>query len=54
MAVPKQQYRLVTVNTAPARAKLVIGRMVEILKDRYDIQYLDNCESGWYIYPWKT
>lgn len=44
-AQPKGPYRLVTVNTAPERAKRLIGRMVEALKDRYTIVHVDNCES---------
>ncbi|CAK7221295.1 hypothetical protein SBRCBS47491_004479 [Sporothrix bragantina] len=39
------QWRLLTVNTAPERAKRLIGRMIEALKDRYDIEHLDNCEN---------
>lgn len=42
---PKGPYRLVTVNTAPERAKLLIGRMVDALKDQYSIDYVANCES---------
>lgn len=42
---PKGPYRLVTVNTAPERAKRLIGRMIEALKDRYTIIHIDNCES---------
>lgn len=42
---PKGPYKLVTVNTAPERAKKVIGRVVEELKDQYTIQYIANCES---------
>ncbi|KAF3402780.1 hypothetical protein DPV78_004190 [Talaromyces pinophilus] len=42
---PKGPYRLVTVNTAPERAKRLIGRMVEALKDRYTIIHVDNCET---------
>lgn len=42
---PKGPYTLVTVNTAPERAKRLIGRMVEALKDRYTIIYAANCES---------
>lgn len=34
--------KLVTVNTNPERAKRLIGRMVEALKDRYTIDYVDN------------
>lgn len=42
---PKGPYRLVTVNTAPERAKRLIGRVAEDLKDRYEIQHIANCES---------
>lgn len=42
---PKGPYTLVTVNTAPERAKRLIGRMIEALKDRYTIIYAANCES---------
>ncbi|OCT46988.1 hypothetical protein CLCR_02655 [Cladophialophora carrionii] len=41
---PKGPYRLVTVNTAPDRAKTLIGRVAEDLKDQYTIQHLANCE----------
>ncbi|CAK7207029.1 hypothetical protein SEUCBS139899_009837 [Sporothrix eucalyptigena] len=41
----RTQWRLVTVNTAPERAKRLIGRMIEALKDRYDIKHVDNCEN---------
>ncbi|OXV06611.1 hypothetical protein Egran_05620 [Elaphomyces granulatus] len=40
----KGPFRLITVNTAPERAKRLTGRMIEILKDRYTIVHLDNCE----------
>lgn len=42
---PKGPFRLVTVNTAPERAKKLIGRMVEALKEEYTIDYVANCES---------
>ena len=42
---PKGPYRLVTVNTSPERAKRLVGRVVEELKDRYMIQHIANCES---------
>ncbi|TDZ13439.1 hypothetical protein C8035_v004459 [Colletotrichum spinosum] len=42
---PKGPYRLITVNNAPERAKRLIGRMVEALKDQYTIDYVANCES---------
>ncbi|KAI9372149.1 hypothetical protein BJX61DRAFT_542974 [Aspergillus egyptiacus] len=44
MSTPKGPFRLVTVNTAPERAKRLIGRMTEALKDRYTIIHVDNCE----------
>jgi len=42
---PKGPYKLVTVNTAPERAKRLVGRMVEDLKEEYTIQHVANCES---------
>jgi hypothetical protein len=45
MSARKGPFKLVTVNTAPERAKRLIGRMIESLKDQYDIEYIDNCES---------
>lgn len=42
---PKGPYRLVTVNTAPERAKRLVGRVIEDLKDQYTIQHIANCES---------
>ena len=42
---PKGPYRLVTVNTAPDRAKRLVGRVAEDLKDQYTIEHLANCES---------
>lgn len=42
---PKGPFRLVTVNTAPERAKRLIGRVAEALSDRYTIIHVDNCES---------
>jgi hypothetical protein len=38
-------YKLCTVNKAPERAKRLIGRMVEDLKDEYRIEYLENVTS---------
>lgn len=37
-------WRLVTVNTAPDRAKRLIGRVAEKLKDRYTIEHVANAE----------
>lgn len=45
MSAPKGPFRLVTVNTAPERAKRLIGRVVEALSDRYTIIHVANCES---------
>ncbi|KAK6844162.1 hypothetical protein PG995_014272 [Apiospora arundinis] len=42
---PTEVYKLVTVNTAPERAKVLIGRVVEALKDDYTINYVANCIS---------
>ncbi|KAL5117618.1 hypothetical protein ACEQ8H_004511 [Pleosporales sp. CAS-2024a] len=41
----KGPFRLVTVNTAPERAKKLIGRMIENLQDGYDIEHVANCLS---------
>ena len=37
-------WRLVTVNTAPDRAKRLIGRVAENLKDRYTIVHVANAD----------
>ncbi|EXJ86822.1 hypothetical protein A1O3_03776 [Capronia epimyces CBS 606.96] len=42
---PKGPYKLVTVNTVPERAKRLIGRVVEDLKEQYTIQHVANCET---------
>ncbi|KUJ12307.1 uncharacterized protein LY89DRAFT_592863 [Mollisia scopiformis] len=42
--VPKGPYKLCTVNTAPDRAKRLVGRLVEDVKDTYTIVYVENCE----------
>lgn len=42
---PKGPYKLCTVNTAPDRAKRLIGRVVEDVKEEYIIDYAENCES---------
>ena len=42
---PQGPFRLMTVNTAPERAKRVIGAMVENLKESYIIDYVVNSES---------
>ena len=45
MSSPAGPYRLVTVNNAPERAKRLIGRVVENLKDRYTIIHVANCDA---------
>ncbi|SPO07198.1 uncharacterized protein DNG_09892 [Cephalotrichum gorgonifer] len=54
MAERKGPFRLVTVNTAPERAKRLIGRLIEALKDRYDIDYIANCENIAEVVPKVT
>ena len=39
-------YKLMTVNTVPERAKRLIGRVIEDVKDRWTIQYVANAESA--------
>jgi hypothetical protein len=41
----KESFRLVTVNTAPERAHRLIGRLIEQLQDRYEIEHVANCSS---------
>lgn len=42
----KGPFRLVTVNTAPERAKRLIGRLITELQDDYEIIHVDNCQSS--------
>ncbi len=42
---PLGPFKLVTVNTAPERAKRLIGRVVENVKDKYTIIHAANVES---------
>ncbi|KAK4238641.1 hypothetical protein C8A03DRAFT_33338 [Achaetomium macrosporum] len=42
---PTGPFRLVTVNTAPERAKRLIGRVVEDVKDQYTIIHAANAAS---------
>jgi hypothetical protein len=41
---PKGPYILCTVNKVPTRAKVLIGRLVEDMKEEYTIVYRANCE----------
>ncbi len=42
---PSGPYKLVTVNTAPDRAKRLIGRVVENVKEKYTIIHAGNAAS---------
>ncbi|KAB2574265.1 hypothetical protein DIS24_g10523 [Lasiodiplodia hormozganensis] len=42
---PLGPYKLVTVNNAPERAKRLIGRVVEDVKDRYTIIHAGNADD---------
>ncbi|KAF9772194.1 hypothetical protein IL306_010120 [Fusarium sp. DS 682] len=44
MSTRKGPFRLVTVNTAPERAKRLIGRLITELQDDYEIIHVDNCQ----------
>ena len=44
MSEPEGPFKLVTVNTAPVRAKEIIGQVVEELKDSYTIRHVANCQ----------
>lgn len=51
MASSSGPYKLVTVNDAPDRAKRIVGRVVEELKDVYAIEYVANAESMFNALP---
>lgn len=59
MSQPRHQplgpFKLVTVNTSPERAKRIIGRLVEAVKDRYTIIHAANCEGNpfWVTSPYS-
>lgn len=42
---PSGPFKLMTVNNAPDRAKRLVGRVVEDVKDTYTIDYVANAES---------
>jgi len=42
---PQGPYKLVTVNNAPERAKSLVGRVIEDLKEKYTIVHAANAES---------
>ncbi|CZS96590.1 uncharacterized protein RCO7_04815 [Rhynchosporium graminicola] len=43
--VPKGPFKLCTVNTVPERAKRLVGRVVEEVKEEYTILHVENAES---------
>jgi hypothetical protein len=45
MSSPRRPYRLVTVNSAPERAKLLVSRVIEELKAQDTIVHVANAES---------
>ena len=47
-------WRLVTVNTAPDRAKRLIARVAEQLKDRYTIEHVANADCMSLVVESKT
>ncbi|KAH8816046.1 hypothetical protein F5884DRAFT_206334 [Xylogone sp. PMI_703] len=42
---PKGPFRLVTVNTVPERAKLIVGRVAEAVKEEWIIDHIENAEK---------
>lgn len=51
---PEGPYKLVTVNNAPDRAKRLVGRVVEDLRETYTIDYVANAESESRLTPKRT
>ena len=51
MSSPTGPYKLVTVNTAPDRAKRLIGRVVEDVKDKYTIIHAGNAACKFSFLP---
>lgn len=49
----KGPYRLCTVNTTPERAKRLVGRVVEDMKDSYTIQHVENAAGMFLIGPFQ-
>ncbi|KAH7063815.1 hypothetical protein BKA63DRAFT_526241 [Paraphoma chrysanthemicola] len=41
----KGPFHLVTVNTAPERAKRLVGRMIDALSEQYEIVHVANCST---------
>lgn len=47
---PLGPYKLVTVNNAPERAKRLIGRVVEDVKDKYTIIHAGNADGMFFFF----
>ena len=45
MAATEEPINLISVNTAPERAKRLIGILIEDVKDKYNIRHAANSES---------
>lgn len=43
MKPPKGPFKLITVNTAPERAKRLVGRVADNLAHLFAIEHVDNC-----------
>jgi len=41
----QRSYKLVTVNSNPERAKMIVGKVIEAVKDQYTIVHAANAES---------
>lgn len=44
--MPEGPYKLVTVNNAPERAKRLVGRVVEDVKDQWTIIHAGNIDDA--------
>ncbi|KAK0364676.1 hypothetical protein LTR91_023676 [Friedmanniomyces endolithicus] len=42
---PQESYKLVTVNNNPERAKMIVGKVIEAVKDQYTIVHAANAQS---------
>jgi len=45
MAEPLGPFKLVTVNYVPDRAKMIVARVIEAVKDSYTVIHAGNIES---------
>ena len=54
MSFSRVPVNLVSVNTAPERAKRLIGRLIEDVKDKYSIRHAGNSESETHVFTIKS